>query len=371
MHPLIISPSSCIKKADHQPQRIFWRNNAAGIVNHGDFYETIAANVDIYYDDIASLSSSPTSPSAGTITLTSTRTLTTTALLLGTGWRPSTTFLSPSLCATLGLPYPLSAEPTFSPAQQANAQRWRAQESRADEAVIKRYPILGNPPEHASNPVTRAPWRLYNLMVPLTAASSSSSSDEEDISSDEIPEIPIDERNFACIGLLNTTNYFRTGEAQALWLTAWFDGILTSSASPASPAEKGKSTPPSLPSPTHRRSAVASFIAWNKRRYLSLGVDGNSVGFDTMRYTDHLLREIGLRSHLPGAETSSARGGLLGAVLGKLRWLWAPNWYRWWKTQYFRPNAAVVYRGLREEYVRLYGGGPVGKVGRVEGKKTV
>jgi hypothetical protein len=105
-------------------------------------------------------------------------------------------------------------------------------------------------------------------------------------------------------------------------------------------------------------------------------VEGNSVGFDTMRYTDRLLKEVGLRSHLPGEASSSSstsggrNGGLLGGVLGRLRWLWAPNWYRWWKAQYFRPNAAVVYRGLREEYVRLYGGGPIGG-GKIEGKKTV
>jgi hypothetical protein len=364
--------------------RIFWRNNAAGIVNHGDFYETLADHVDVYYDDIASLSPSPSSPpssATGLITLRSGRTISTSALLLGTGWQPSTSFLPPSLCARLGLPYALGAEETFPAAQQAAAHRWREAERAADAAVVARYPILGEPPAHASHPVTRAPWRLYNLMVPVGGG------DGERNTGEEGEEEEGEDRSFACIGLLNTTNYFRTGEAQALWLTAWFDGRLTSSSSNNNNDNNNRRTkgspPASLPSPSARRSAVASFIAWNKRRYLSLGAEGNSVSFDTLRYTDHLLRELGLRSHLPSSSSSSSppssSSSPSNSVVGALRWcLWPPAWWRWWKAYYFRPNAAAVYAGLREEYIRIYGGGGAeeegtGVVGngKLEGKKTV
>jgi hypothetical protein len=230
-------------------------------------------------------------------------------------------------------------------------------------------------------------------------------------------ETPLEDRNFACIGLVNTTNYFRTGEAQALWLTAWFDGVLTSSPSASSSSSSSSSLKDPkkgteknerkafLPPPPARRNAVAAFIAWNKRRYLSLGVEGNSVSFDTLRYTDHLLEEIGLKSHLPASSSltiststsysststsssfslasPSGLSGLVNGVKERLWWFWLPNWYKWWKLQYFRPNAASVYRGLREEYKRLYGGGAPGRArggvgngngianGKVEGKKIV
>ncbi|MCJ1246719.1 monooxygenase [Trapelia coarctata] len=121
-------------------------------------------------------------------------------------------------------------------------------------------------------------------------------------------------RSIVFIGHIHVGSYFRAVESQAIWATAYLDGKLA------------------LPSEEKRREEVALFTAWCRRRYLSNGQGGNWMTFELVGYTDSLLKEVGLRSHRKG----------------------------WWR-DLFEPCTAKDLRGLREEYVRLYGEDGEGK----------
>ncbi|KAL9051414.1 MAG: hypothetical protein Q9162_006021 [Coniocarpon cinnabarinum] len=219
------------------------------------------------------------------VCLKSGKCLQTDAILLGTGWRNSLDYMSPSLRASLGLPYLLTAE--LNRDEATAARRWFQREQDADVNITAAFPVLADPPTaHARSPVHESPFRLYNLVVSLDD----------------------DTRSFACIGQINTSSYFRTGEIQSLWVTAYFDGKLT------------------LPPLEQRADDVAHFVAWNRKRYLRSGEEGNVVVFDTLRYTDRLLDEVGLESYHKG-----------------------------WLAHYLTPNRARDYAGLRDEYVQRFG----------------
>lgn len=239
----------------------------------------MAGAVDSYYDEVKELQ-------ADKVHLESGRIVRTDALLFGTGWEDSLGYLPPSLRAELGLPYPLGAESDFTPDQVLASEEWVQLETKASTDILTQYPILANPPPHVRSSMANAPYRLYNLVVPVDDPT----------------------RSFAAIGMLQTTNYFRTGEAQSRWVTAYFDGKV------------------GLPPLAERRDDVAHFVAWCRRRYLSSGNDGNSVNFDTLSYTDRLFAQLGLKSHLKSG--------------------WA---------YFFSPNRAEDYKGLGQEYAEKYG----------------
>lgn len=211
----------------------------------------VAGSAESFYDEVKILGEHD-------IHLQSGRSIRADVLLVGTGWQGSLGYISPALRAKLGLPYPLAAESDFNENQLAAAREWESMEREADAEVITTYPALSTPPAHTRTPINDAPYRLYNLMVPVDDPS----------------------RSLAVMGMIGTTNYFRTGEAQARWITAYFDNQVN------------------LPPVSKRRDQVAHFVAWTRRRYLSSGNDGNSINFDTFRYTDRLYAELGLDSHI-------------------------------------------------------------------------
>ena len=77
-------------------------------------------------------------------------------------------------------------------------------------------------------------------------------------------------------------NHFRGAECQAIWAIAYLDKQLT------------------LPSLKDRQLEIARQVAWCRRRYLSHGVGGNFVPFESEACTDKILAEIGLSSHRRG-----------------------------------------------------------------------
>jgi dimethylaniline monooxygenase (N-oxide forming) len=48
------------------------------------------------------------------------------------------------------------------------------------------------------------------------------------------------------------------------------------------------------------RKAVAETVAWCRKRYLGKGHLGNRFWFDMVPYTDALLAQLGLESHMKG-----------------------------------------------------------------------
>ena len=150
--------------------------------------------------------------------------------------------------------------------------------------------MLANPPEHLHKPILTTPYRLYNSIGPLN------------------------DDSIAFIGYAIIGNYFKGVECQAVWATAFLDKQLK------------------LPPLEDRQTEIARMIAFNKRIYLSSGQRGNFLAFESNCYTDKLLREVGLSSHLKG-----------------------------WFTNFFVPGTAKDMAGLKDEYLAKYGGGRVSR----------
>ncbi|KAL8906326.1 MAG: hypothetical protein Q9207_002101 [Kuettlingeria erythrocarpa] len=258
--------------ADLEPQSpLFWENGTGGLLNRSDFWETIAPNVQVYLDDIVQFSGKQ-------IHLREGATVVTDVVLCGTGWNTASfDFFEPQELVRLGLPHNLRDEPT------EHAQLWSRLEAQADREVLERFPILATPPDHHHKTVETTPYRLYNGIAPS----------EDD--------------SIAFLGYFNVGNYFKGAECQAIWATAFLDGKLQ------------------LPKPESRQLKIARHVAWCKRRYLSNGELGNFVLFESNAYTDELLQEIGLISHLKG-----------------------------WFSDYFKPGYARDLAGLRDEYITRY-----------------
>ena len=81
-----------------------------------------------------------------------------------------------------------------------------------------------------------------------------------------------------------------------------------------------------LPDASARQKEVALFTAWCQRRYLTNGEKGNWVTLELVGYTDRLLEQLGLKSHLKA------------------------SWFR----NYFEPCKQSDFKGLKDEYVERY-----------------
>ena len=202
------------------------------------------------------------------------------ALLCGTGWNPASFgFFKQEDLVRLGLPYPLDIEPS------QESKRWALLEKKNAAAILERFPTLANPPHHPHKPSLTTPYRLYNGIAPLS------------------------DDSIAFVGYSLLANYFKGVECQAIWATAFLDKQLT------------------LPSLEDRQTQIARLILFCKKRYLSNGERGNFIAFDSNFYTDKLLQEVGLSSHL-----------------------------RSWFKNYFVPGNAQDLAGLKNEYIARYKG---------------
>ena len=255
---------------------LFWQNGTGGLLNRADFWETVAPNVHVYLDDILEVDKK-------IVRLKKGHEITTDVLLCGTGWDPASfSFFEPDHLVQLGLPHRHEDEPF------QEMHFWAQLEKQADQEILEKFPMLANPPEHLHKPISTTPYRLYNGIGPLN------------------------DDSIAFVGYAIVSNYFKGVECQAVWATAFLDKHLT------------------LPSLEDRQTEIARMIAWNKRRYLSSGQRGNFPAFESNFYTDKLLQEVGLSSHLKG-----------------------------WFSNYFVPGTAKDMVGLKNEYLTKYGGGSV------------
>ena len=225
---------------------LFWNNGTGGLLNRSDFWETVAANVQVHLDDIIQLSGKQ-------IHLRKGGEIATDVLLCGTGWNSASfSFFEPEELVRLGLPHDRTNEP---PEQ---AKFWARLEDQADRDILKRFPILANPPEHHHKVIQKTPYRLYNGIA------------------------PIEDHSIAFLGYFSVGNFFRGAECQAIWATAFLDEKIQ------------------LPSLESRQLKIAQHVAWCRRRYLSNGELGNFIVFESNFYLDELLKDVGLMSHRKG-----------------------------------------------------------------------
>ncbi|KAH8594037.1 flavin-binding monooxygenase-like protein-like protein [Bisporella sp. PMI_857] len=266
------SKNNFSKLAPHSP--LFWQNGTGALLNQKDFYDTVAEHIKVHCGDISHLEE-------GQVCLKTGVKIPSDTILCGTGWVRSLQFFTPEQNALLGLPHPPKDE---TPSEKAN---WTRLETAANEEVLTSFPILANPPPHYQRPRTLTPYRLYKNIVPISDSS---------------------DHSIAFIGHVVAVNYFSVVQCQSMWATAYFDGQLD------------------IPSKQEQEREVALFTTWCGRRYLSMGMEGNNMTFDLLGYTDGLLEQLGLKSHLRG----------------------------WFKDS-FAPVWASDYGRLVDEYIGKYG----------------
>ena len=215
------------------------------MIQHEDFWDTIARNVSIYRSDIRTMKEK-------TILLEDGREVHSDVLFCGTGWNQHYPFLSKEQILEFGLPHdPIEDE-------KEESQRWDALLDAADRQVLTQFPVLANPPPNLKFQAESTGTRLYNGMVPQG------------------------DDSIVFIGHVKTSNAFRTAEAQAVWTTAYFDKTLR------------------LPPTEQMEREIAYMNAFSRRRYPSHGATGSYFHYDLVGYTDKLLRDVGLTSHRKG-----------------------------------------------------------------------
>ncbi|KAJ5897190.1 dimethylaniline monooxygenase [Penicillium tannophilum] len=234
----------------HSP--IFWQNCTGGLLNHPDFFDTIASKVRIYVGDVDYLEKYMLCLKTG-------ERIPTDALLCGTGWHPSLQFFTEEQCTEFGLPHWLTHE------APSCKRHWAAIEAEADAKVLTNFPQLSKPPPVFCKPITKTPYRLYRHIAPLFESGVASK-----------------DRSLVFVGQVVVGNYFPVVECQAMWVTAYLDGKLE------------------LPTLEEQEKDVALFTTWCQRRYLSNGQRGNNMTFELVGYIDTLLKDLGLCSHRTG-----------------------------------------------------------------------
>ena len=197
-----------------------------------------------------------------------------------TGWLPYSQLFSPRVALDLGLPTAI-AESTFK-----EIADWETLEDRGDRNTLARFPLLRHPPAHYKTKPLYPPCRLYKAMVPV---------------------VEIEDHSIIFLGKLVVGNNFRVAEVQALWAVAYLDGNIQ--------LERQV-----------MELEIGETVAWCRRRYLSKGDLGSWFYFDTLDYTDMLLEQLGLRSHL-------SRG---------------------WLKDLLGPCKAADLKNLADEYIKAY-----------------
>ncbi|EAW08922.1 flavin-binding monooxygenase-like protein [Aspergillus clavatus NRRL 1] len=277
----------------------FWIASSLSILNYPtDFFALVRSGaVRIHIASIDRLSRHTVHLSSGTA-------LPTTALICSTGWRatPNLTFRPDALHATLGFPW--GADPLAADLLAA-----------ADAEILRRFPRLRDQPARpesyqplaADAPAAAAhPFRLARFMVPpgLTA-----------------------DRSLAFMGITMTINTTMIAQAQALWITAYFGGRLTPTATERCPASVRVADEKRGPEDQAARDLAwetALHTQFGRWRYPGgFGARNPDFVFDAVPYVDLLLRELGVN---PVRKT-----GVVGRVL--------------------EPYGMEDYRGLVEEWM--------------------
>lgn len=227
--------------------RGFSFNVPLGAVSYEDFWDTIAKNVEIHHEDIDRLDVS-------SIILHNGEIIEADAVLCGTGFTNSCSFLSREERVELGLPHPEAWD------DPDTAKEWAKLDAAAEQVVLKRFYSLSPPPQPPKNlgdiAPNDTPYRLYQMIAPVNG-----------------------DRSIAFVGYGAYSNMFAGSEVSAIWATAYLDGVLK------------------LPNESERKKDVAYRTTYMRLRFPAYGRRGNFFSFDLMSQLDRMFEELGLRSH--------------------------------------------------------------------------
>ena len=223
---------------------LYWANDNTGVEQRDDFFDTIAAHVKVIREDISEMEGDSIILADGTRIAVDT-------VIYGTGWRQSPGHYDLKTAASLGLPVPLG------PAASIDRDKWEELELAADKTVLKRFPILADPPPHFKKERQSTPYRLYRSIV------------------------PVQDSSIVFLGRMTIINAWRVAESQSLWAVAALDGRIHE-----------------MHSVAEMEIDIAETVVWSRRRYLNKGELANWFLWDCIAYTDQLLSDLDLESHL-------------------------------------------------------------------------
>ncbi|KXS96884.1 hypothetical protein AC578_6230 [Pseudocercospora eumusae] len=268
----------------------YWMGGSLGTLNYAtDFFSEVKkGNIIPYHAELQTIS-----PTSITISSPQTPNISADALIFCTGWIPT-------------------------PNIQISPPKLSLSDSSIDDLstrqkILHTCPDLTNPPRPTTpNPqkFSPPPLRLYRFLIPPS---------------------PSPFRNFAVIGLNYSLQTTIVSQAQALWITAYFNDAITSlKKDPASVVETKKT---SEEEESLRSSAMLHATYEMLRRPKSgsgFGEKHADLVFDSLGYVDMLLFDLGM-------ETRRKRGKGMG---------------RWWR-EWFEAYDLRDYRGLVEEWMEV------------------
>ncbi|XPS91233.1 hypothetical protein M3J09_000654 [Ascochyta lentis] len=231
-------------------QSAFWIGSGLSIRNFPtDFFEYIRnGQVRVHIADVTHLSEK-------TIHLSTGDSIKADALFCATGWksRPPINFLPSGRLAELGVPY-YSAKPD-------------ALMTEADSVILNRFPRLQDQPNvpksvrsETDDETPNQPFQLYRFMAPPSTLAT---------------------RNIAFAGMISTISTSLCAQAQALWISAYFDDKLHR-----------------MPTVEQARWITTLHSRFGRWRYpCGYGARLPDFVFDAVPYLDMLLKDVGLRSH--------------------------------------------------------------------------
>ena len=219
----------------------FWTASGLSILNYDNnvFDMVKAGKIRVHVADVERLTED-------TVELTTGESLNAEVVVCATGWKKESSLKFIDFPeSSIGL--------AQSPADQA------ALCEKADQDILTRFPRLQNQPALRSTPKPSDPLRLYRFIVPPTL---------------------VQARNFAMAGMVSTVSTSICAAAQALWISAFFDGQLDRlAADDAAVTEE-----------------VMLHTQWGKWRYpCGYGAEFPDFAFDAMTYADLLLNDLGIK----------------------------------------------------------------------------
>jgi dimethylaniline monooxygenase (N-oxide forming) len=254
---------------------VYWANDNTGVEQREDFFDVIAERVKVYRSDIAEIGAESVVLADGT------KVENVDMIIYSTGWRQTPGHYDLQTSAALGLPLPLGPEATLS------RQKWADLDAQAEKSVLARFPILSNPPRYFKKEARMTPYRLYRTIV------------------------PVHDQSIVFLGRFSVVNGWRVAEVQSLWAVAALDGKIHEMQA----SDTGK-----VPAEEKMQRDVAEMVVWSRRRYLNKGLLANWLLWDCVAYTDTLLADLGLTSHL-GQEglLAPCRAKSLRGLVGEYR----------------------------------------------------
>lgn len=251
-----------------------WTGSGVGIHNFSsNFYEMVRnGKIRVHLAEITNLD-------GDSVTLSTGQTVRTDVVVCATGWKKESTINFENL-GKGGMGVARSHE---------EIERLS---SNADKEILTRFPRLKFQPVLRYEQTKEAPLRNYRFIVPASL---------------------VFQRNIAYAGMVSTVSTAAFANAQALWISAFFDGKL-------------KRTPRDDDEVTKEVMLHTQFGKW--RYPCGYGANLPDFAFDALPYIDLLLNDIGVKNHRKATQIAEF-------------------------TEAYKPKD---YKGLTEEFLELHGG---------------